>query len=227
MPEPLPADAWSRCLETQLPAGVAVGFLDVDGLLAVNEGSGRTAGDRILARVADGLGAWAATQPPAPWCRLHGDEYAFALPGAALEEAFLAAEALRARLDATLATEAVGRCSISVGVAQAPRDAADVPALLRAAETACRLAKEAGGGRVGLPVKEEMVLKSCYYPATAVRRLRLLAERSRRKESGLLREAVERLLVRRLRLLAERSRRKQSDLFREALERLLAAHDAQ
>jgi len=27
--------------------------------------------------------------------------------------------------------------------------------------------------------------------------------------------------------LAERSRRKQSDLFREALERLLAAHDAQ
>jgi hypothetical protein len=36
-----------------------------------------------------------------------------------------------------------------------------------------------------------MVMRSCYYPAASLRRLRALAERLGRKESPLLREALE------------------------------------
>ena len=43
---------------------------------------------------------------------------------------------------------------------------------------------------MGLPLNEEMVMKSCYYPASAVRWLKALAERQNRKESQLLREAL-------------------------------------
>jgi hypothetical protein len=81
--------------------------------------------------------------------------------------------------------------TVTVGVAQHPRDAKDARGLLEASAAALQAAKEGGRNRVGLPPNEEMVMKSCYYPATSVRKLKTLAERLKRKESHLLREALD------------------------------------
>lgn len=188
--------AWIQHINSLVPDGVSIGFLDIDGLMVINEQAGRDVGDRILQTVSDGLSRWASGIPEAAWVRLRGDEFAFALPGCALEDALLGAETLRQRINASLTDLQTGLpCTLSIGVANAPRDAEDSASLMRVAETACRLAKETEGGRVSLPARDEMVLKSCYYPATSVRRLRQLSERTGRKESDLFREALQRLLA--------------------------------
>jgi len=80
---------------------------------------------------------------------------------------------------------------VTIGVAQYPRDAKDARGLLQAADAALATAKESGRNQVALPPNEEMVMKSCYYPASSMRRLRALAERLGRKDSPLLREALD------------------------------------
>jgi predicted signal transduction protein with EAL and GGDEF domain len=147
----------------------------------------------VLARLA----AMLQEEAPDGAYRLSADEFALLLPGVCLEQAFLRMEALRARVQASAKhfglpeNEEVTAC---IGVAQYPRDAKEAEGLLRAAEAALSVAKEAGPNRVGLPLNEEMVMKSCYYPASNVRRLKSLAEQSKRKESVLLREALSDLL---------------------------------
>jgi len=54
--------------------------------------------------------------------------------------------------------------------------------------------KEMGRNQVALAPNEEMVMKSCYYPSTAVRQLKILVEQLKKKESVLLREALNDLL---------------------------------
>jgi len=80
---------------------------------------------------------------------------------------------------------------VTIGVAQYPRDAKDARSLLQAADAALATAKESGRNQVALPPNEEMVMKSCYYPASSMRKLRALAERLGRKDSPLLREALD------------------------------------
>ena len=52
----------------------------------------------------------------------------------------------------------------------------------------------AGAGEMDRAPSEELIMKSCYYGATSLRNLKALAERSGRKESVLLREALDDLL---------------------------------
>ncbi len=55
-------------------------------------------------------------------------------------------------------------------------------------------ARERGGDSVSLTPGDEMVLKSSYYSAAALGRLKALAERQKKKEAVLLREALDDLL---------------------------------
>jgi predicted signal transduction protein with EAL and GGDEF domain len=84
--------------------------------------------------------------------------------------------------------------SVSIGVANFPRDAKDYESLIRAASAALYTAKEAGRNRVTLPPVEEMVMKTCYYTAASVARLKQIASSRKKKESELLREALDNLL---------------------------------
>src|SRR6266699_1784732 len=52
-------------------------------------------------------------------------------------------------------------------------------------------AKEQGGDAVGLTPSDDMVLKSSYYSAAQLGRLKGLAERQKKKEAALLREALD------------------------------------
>jgi predicted signal transduction protein with EAL and GGDEF domain len=127
--------------------------------------------------------------------RVSGDEYAVVLPGATLEQSFLTMEAFRAAVygaqsEFRLPDGSGFDVSVTVGVAQFPRDGKDEPGLMNAADAALRAAKEAGRNQVALPPNEEMVMKSCYYPATMVRKLKQLSDKLKKKESILLREAL-------------------------------------
>src|SRR3989442_1625441 len=86
------------------------------------------------------------------------------------------------------------RCTVSVGVANIPRDAKGPEDLMRKADLALYAAKEQGGDTVGLTPGDDMVLKSSYYSAAQLARLKALAERKKTKEAVLLREGLEDVL---------------------------------
>lgn len=119
------------------------------------------------------------------------------MPKTTLEEAFLRAEELRKRVEENVGSsipELTDPITISIGVAQSPRDASGLTGLMKASEAALWFIKDAGRNRAGLPVAEEMVLKSCQYSSSSLRRLKALAEKQGKTESTLLREALADLL---------------------------------
>jgi diguanylate cyclase (GGDEF)-like protein len=183
--------ALADLLAADRPTALAV--LDVDHFLEVNTQYGHEVGDAVLQRLA---GLLAEAVPDGAY-RSAGDEFVLLLPDHSLEQAFLRLEELRRRVQSQAADFDLpnGRpVLISLGVAQYPRDARTARGLLSAADVALGAVKENGGNAVGLPFNEEMVMKSCYYAAGSLRRLKALAERLGRKESPLLREALDDLL---------------------------------
>ncbi|MDF2662641.1 MAG: hypothetical protein K0Q94_5432, partial [Paenibacillus sp.] len=172
---------------------VALAMIDVDHFLEVNQTLGSEAGDQVLRQLAAVL----KEEPGAEAYRVSGDEFALVLEGATLEQAFLQMERFRAKIEASADVFQLPqehRITVTVGVAQYPRDGKTESALRRAANAALVSAKEIGRNQVALPPNEEMVMKSCYYPSTNVRRLKSLAEQLNKKESALLREALDDLL---------------------------------
>ena len=169
--------------------------LDLDGLLDLNQAHGRDAGDKAIRASLSVLTKWAGQEG---WIlgRIGGDEFSVFAPGVPLETAFLGAERIRQELDAAIAKQLPkgARCTASIGVASAPRDAKTPHDLKRKADLALHAAKEQGGDSVGLTPGDEMVLKSSYYSAAALGRLKALAERQKTKEAVLLREALDDLL---------------------------------
>ncbi|GAA3401017.1 diguanylate cyclase domain-containing protein [Paenibacillus hodogayensis] len=172
---------------------VALALIDVDHFHEVNHLLGSEAGDEVLKRIAEML----SEEGGASAFRVSGDEFAIALDGVSLEQAFLGMEKLRLRVETDQGSFALPdgqTLTLTIGVAQYPRDGKTEGALRRAASAALVSAKETGRNQVALPPNEEMVMKSCYYPSTNVRRLKSLAEQLNKKESALLREALDDLL---------------------------------
>jgi diguanylate cyclase (GGDEF)-like protein len=174
--------------------------LDLDDLLGLNEKHGREAGDKAIGAA---IGTLAKTAAKESWTlgRIGGDEFALLAPGTSLEPIFLRAEQLRQDVDAALAKVVPHgqKCTVSIGVANTPRDTksrgpASAEELMRKADLALLAAKEQGGDAVGLTPSDDMVLKSSYYSAAQLGRLKGLAERQKKKEAALLREALDDLL---------------------------------
>lgn len=187
--------AFDQALKQRLrsESAVALAVLDIDHFLEINEEHGSEIGDRILRHVA----ALLQQEAPGAAYRIAGDEFALLLPENSLEQAFLRMEGLRKRVQESAGAFDLPKqreVTIGIGVAQYPRDARDPESLLNAADAALSAVKENGRNQVGLPLTEEMVMKSCYYAASSVRKLKALAERLNRKESLLLREALTDLL---------------------------------
>ncbi len=170
-------------------------LLDIDNLHELNTVHGRDAGDRAINAATLELSR-AAKREGWTLGRIGGDEFALIAPGMTVEAAFLRADALRRDIDAAFAKVlAKGqRCSVSIGVANIPRDTKSPDELMRKADLALYAAKEQGGDTVGLTPADDMVLKSSYYSAAQLARLKALAERRKTKEAVLLREGLEDVL---------------------------------
>lgn len=194
--QPLDIPAFARAVaqSAEKESTVSLFAIDLDDLHSINQDVGRPAGDRFIAAAAGTIRKVAAQER---WTvgRIGGDEFAVLLPGVGLEQAFLRAEKLRGDIAEALKKAVPERvCTASIGVANYPRDAKNAEELKRKADLALYAAKDQGGGAVSLTPGENMVLRSSYYPAAQLGRLRSMAERQKKKEAVLLREALDDLI---------------------------------
>ena len=144
-----------RWLEERLPRLVAryqraerplsLLMLDIDHFKRVNDELGHAAGDRVLALVAQTVSA--QVRPTDVAARYGGEEMVVVLPETAIEGARIAAERLRARIEAARATGIERATTVSIGLAAlgAGEEAAD---LLRRADELLYRAKSRGRNRV-------------------------------------------------------------------------------
>lgn len=124
-------------------------LINIDGFRVFNYRYGRDAGERVLAEMAQLVERGARRDDLVG--RYGGDEFILLLPGASgrrlLDKADMLWEDIRQH--AFLRQEGrKARLTVSIGVAEYPRDAGDVTGLFRAAQRALDKAKEGGGDRV-------------------------------------------------------------------------------
>ncbi len=149
---------WSRHRREGAPLGMLM--VDVDGFKAFNDCYGHQAGDECLRRVAAVLADSVRGLVDQP-ARYGGEEFLLVLPGAALEGALGAAERVRDGVERQAIPHQGSPCStvltVSVGAASVlPSDAASPESLIRAADAALYLAKQAGRNKVSAPPAPEL-----------------------------------------------------------------------
>ncbi len=125
---------------------VAVLYIDVDGLKAINDTLGHAAGDAALVAVADRLAAVGRVDDVVS--RIGGDEFVILLPGlhAAGDAEAIAAKILDSLQAPIVTDEGTIRIGVSIGIALA-EDGEDADDTLRRADAALYRAKEKGRGR--------------------------------------------------------------------------------
>jgi len=133
-----------RCMRTDTT--VSLLFADVDSFKEFNDRYGHSTGDRALQHVAGVL--IACLRPSGLIARYGGEEFAVLLPGAALEQAMLVAERVRAALmDKPLAVgeqeRVLATVTLSLGVAEM-RQGDTLTTLAAAADAALYRAKSNG-----------------------------------------------------------------------------------
>jgi len=168
-------DALTESVKVRTPGEVvAVLLFDVDGLRTVNESMGHSAGDKLLAEVAERLRSIAG--PGALVGRIGGDEFVVTLRAESTEATVQLATQMREQLRGPMV---VGSLTLDVdtaaGVAVQPDHGDDPEALLRRAELAANAAKM-------LPYGVQL-----FHPALesrAVRRLGLAADLRRALDNG-------------------------------------------
>ncbi len=124
-------------------------MLDIDHFKHFNDQFGHEAGDEVLREVGKLLSSQVRETDMA--CRYGGEEFLLLLPESTLETAAERAEALRLKvreLELRHQQHALGRITISLGVAELPEHAETGDALITAADTALYQAKNAGRDRV-------------------------------------------------------------------------------
>lgn len=136
----------------------ALCFLDLDQFKIVNDTCGHSAGDELLRRLAAELPGHLRTRDAMG--RLGGDEFAVLLDSTRPEGALRAAEKLQRAL-AAFVFRWEGRnftLTASIGIVEIDALAPDVGWLLRAADTACYLAKEEGRNRIRVYVESDQAM---------------------------------------------------------------------
>ncbi len=120
-------------------------LIDVDHFKEINDGYGHAVGDDVLRAIADVIRTTLRATGHAG--RLGGDEFVVAFP-ADLSTSAQVAERLRAGVEALLFPRNPGlRCTLSIGLAEAPAAALGLREWLEAADRALYRAKAAGRNR--------------------------------------------------------------------------------
>jgi two-component system cell cycle response regulator len=136
-------------LATGQTNGVALLMVDVDHFKSVNDRYGHAAGDQALKAIADTLRG--RTRVFDSIARYGGEEFIVVMPGATAQDAFSAAERLRASIEALLFIPMPGvthTLTVSIGVSFGMTAGFTAEALLQTADHAMYQAKRAGRNRV-------------------------------------------------------------------------------
>jgi two-component system cell cycle response regulator len=135
------------------PNGISVMMVDVDHFKAVNDRWGHAVGDRALKAVAETLRS--RTRVFDSVARYGGEEFVVVMPGAAPQDAMVAAERLRGaveRMDFVPQSGEMHALTISIGVAFCNIPEVSAEQILQAADHAMYKAKKDGRNRVELAV---------------------------------------------------------------------------
>jgi diguanylate cyclase (GGDEF)-like protein len=124
---------------------VALVMLDLDDFKKVNDVYGHGVGDQLLTQVADVLRA--SVRGSDIVSRVGGEEFAVILPSGDLRSATALADRIGEKLE-TIDADAIGRLTISTGIALGPEHAANPRELVACAEAAMMTAKARGKGVV-------------------------------------------------------------------------------
>ena len=163
--------------EDEEPGVAGVILVDLDGFTGVNDVSGPSAGDLVLAQVARRLRA--VVPPRGTVARWGGDEFAVLITGAAsAQEITELAERILATVSAEPYRAADRAVSLSASVGLALADGSPAGYVWRNADAAVSKAKEAGGGR--------LEVYTALPHADVPRRLQLAAELSQALADGQL-----------------------------------------
>jgi len=122
-------------------------LLDLDKFKTYNDISGHPAGDILLSQI--GRTMQGSVRGADQAFRYGGDEFAVILPQAAVAEAYVVAERIRARIARSMQENEVA-VTCSIGVASYPADGVICGELITVADTALYYAKRTGGNRVYL-----------------------------------------------------------------------------
>ncbi|HEX5324578.1 MAG TPA: diguanylate cyclase [Capsulimonadaceae bacterium] len=126
---------------------ISLAVIDIDHFKVVNDTHGHTAGDRALRSLARILEAQARDNDIV--ARLGGDEFVWLMPATPASSAVAVAQRIRHHLE-DMKDELGFALSISVGIANYPKDALTPGALLESADRALYSAKNAGRNRIAL-----------------------------------------------------------------------------
>ena len=125
----------------------AVCFLDLDGFKQVNDSCGHLAGDQMLRQLSGLMRDRMRTRDTL--ARVGGDEFGLLLEHCGLSEAARIADEIRRAVSAYHFTFGEGTYGVGASIGIVPIRAGGRPAeILRAADSACYLAKRAGGNRI-------------------------------------------------------------------------------
>jgi len=144
-------EALTDMLDSRPAASPALILIDLDRFKATNHGFGHGVGDALLRRVAERLMGLAQgvtpTQSAVTLARISGDGFAMLLEdgGGALRMAERALEYISRPYTISGHTITLGA---SIGLAFAPHDGTDAPALLHSADLALHQAEQDGGGLI-------------------------------------------------------------------------------
>jgi len=128
----------AREFETEL----VVFVMNLDRFKEINDTLGRDAGDRLLQEV--GSRFHHELREGDSIARLGADSFAVLVSGARRAEALEVVHRLRASLEPSIGLEGLAlELQVSIGIACCPRDGVEVDSLLRAADMAMRVAKDA------------------------------------------------------------------------------------
>jgi diguanylate cyclase (GGDEF)-like protein len=128
---------------------VSVISLDADHFKRFNDTHGHDAGDTVLRSLSDLLGSMFQGRDVV--ARLGGEEFSVLLPGCTTEQAALRANEIRQRVEELRIRYRdliLPRMTISAGVASAPQSGQTTQELLRAADEALYVAKNAGRNQI-------------------------------------------------------------------------------
>lgn len=151
----------------------ALCYLDLDRFKVINDSCGHEAGDELLRQIAALLSSHMRKRDTL--ARVGGDEFTALLENCPLDEAAKIAETVRQAIEEFRyvwgrQTFSLG---ISVGVVPITATSGRMASVLRAADAACYVAKEAGGNRVFVDRPEPIAIAA---PQVETRRVNRLAQ---------------------------------------------------